>query len=37
MADTYQSQIEKLRLSFEGLEAQRSLLGEAVVDRKSVV
>lgn len=32
MADTYQSQIEKLRLSFEGLEAQRSLLGEAVVE-----
>jgi class 3 adenylate cyclase/tetratricopeptide (TPR) repeat protein len=32
MADSYQSQIEKLRLSIEGLEAQRSLLGEAVVE-----
>jgi class 3 adenylate cyclase len=32
MAYSYQSQIEKLRLSIEGLEAQRSLLGEAVVE-----
>jgi len=32
MADTVQAQIDKMHASINGLEAQRSVLGDAIVD-----
>ena len=32
MAESLQAQMEKLRLSIDGLEAQRDILGDAIVD-----